>query len=329
MWFKKLTGFDEISPDNVRSNLKIEGNSFISNVTGKVFSFGTLQVPTLLELKKISPPLDEFEDKIRVNELVENVKELHEQIENENALFQAASQFNLLEMVGPHIIPENGIDIYENDYTQGPVCAIACGAGTIYRNYYAQVGNQVGQTKENQIDCLELVGQALENDEYGYWTMQNGYAMFSQKGLLALNKKIASLTLADREALKDKLKTGIQWNTEVTTSITKHTVSQIYCSALPVAYCQMESIYWESFARIILEATYESTLYAALINWERNKSEKVFLTLVGGGAFGNEEHWIVESIQQTISKFKHTPLHVQIVSYGQSNPYVLRAICEF
>jgi len=61
---------------------------------------------------------------------------LHCDIENTNALFQAASQFNLLEMIVPHISPEQGVDRYENDFTQGPACAIACGAGTIYRNYF-------------------------------------------------------------------------------------------------------------------------------------------------------------------------------------------------
>ncbi len=50
-------------------------------------------------------------------------------------MFQVASQFNLLEMISPNVTPDDGIGIYENDPTQGPACAIACGAGTIYRNY--------------------------------------------------------------------------------------------------------------------------------------------------------------------------------------------------
>jgi len=328
MWFEQLTGFKEVSPQNVRNNLKIEGDYFVSAANNKRFAFGELEIPTLEQLKMNSPPREVFKDKIRVSEIVADVQELHEQIENENALFQAASQFNLLEMVGPHIMPENGINRYENDYTQGPVCAIACGAGTIYRNYFVKIGDQIGQTQNKQIDCLDLIGQTLENDKFNYWTMQNGYAMFYQKGLLALNKRIANLGQQERESLKDQLKTGIQWNTEVTKSITRHKVSQIYCSALPVAYCQIDSIYWEYFARIILEATYESALYAAMINYEKYDTDKVFLTLVGGGAFGNEEYWIVESLQQAIRKFRNTPLDVKIVSYGQSNQYLLKAINE-
>ena len=44
-----------------------------------------------------------------------------------------ASQFNLLEMTGPEITPEDGVTRYAHDRTQGPACAIAAGAATVYR----------------------------------------------------------------------------------------------------------------------------------------------------------------------------------------------------
>jgi len=328
MWFKQLTGFKEESPENVRNNLEINGNEFVSLVNSRKFSFGKLEIPTLAELKKQNEKIKKYNAIIQVKEIVADVQELHCQIENSHSLFQAASQFNLLEMVSPSVTPEQGIDRYEFDYTQGPACAISCGAGTIYRNYFAEVNGQIGQTANNQIDCLDLIGKALDNDNLNLWKMQNGYAMVNQNGLLAINKKIANLTETGRENLKEKLKTGIQWNTEVTKSDTKHKVSQIYCSALPVAYSHIESFYWESFARIILEATYESTLYAGALNMENNNSNKVFLTLVGGGAFGNEEYWILESLQKAIRKFKNVPLDIRIVSYGRSNPNLMKCINE-
>ena len=48
--------------------------------------------------------------------------------ENAGALFQVASQLNLLEMTGPEVTPEDGVTIYQDDRTQGPACAIAAGA---------------------------------------------------------------------------------------------------------------------------------------------------------------------------------------------------------
>ena len=325
-WFEKLTGFKEISPENVRENLTVEGNSFISKVNEKRFDFGELEIPTLKELKQRADSLKFENNSIKVSEVVADVQQLHVDIQNENALFQAASQFNLLEMVSPNVTPELGIERYEYDHTQGPACAIACGAGTIYRNYFVKIGNQIGQTNDNQIDCLELIGRELNNDKLNLWTMKNGYALINQEGLLTINKTLAQYSNSERKSLKEKIKIGIQWNTEVTISDNKQKVSQIYCSALPVAYSHIEPFYWESFARLILEATYEATLYSALINYKKNGSNKVYLALVGGGAFGNEPHWIIESIEKTIQKFKKYPLDVKIVSYGKSNPNIIKLI---
>ena len=70
---------------------------------------------------------------------------------NAGAVFQAASQFNCLEMTGPGVTPRAGVAIYFNDPTQGPKCALACPAGTVFRNYLCQGGRGQGQT---QIDCL-------------------------------------------------------------------------------------------------------------------------------------------------------------------------------
>jgi hypothetical protein len=100
----------------------------------------------------------------------------------------------------------------------------------------------------------------------------------------------------------------------------KQRLSQAYCSALPVAYSQVGADLWEAFARLILEATYEATFCAALINHEISGNNKLFLTLVGGGAFGNKTAWITDALQKTIQLFSQTPLDVRIVSYGRSNP---------
>lgn len=326
MWFERLTGFKEESPHNVREKLKIVGDAFVSTINKRRFAFGKLEIPTLEHLRLNSLARDLFKDKIQVNEVMADVKNLHRNPENSNALFQAASQFNLLEMVNPSVTPEQGIDQYESDFTQGPTCAIACDAGTIFRNYFVEVGNQIGQTSKVQIDCLELIAKELKNDQFNFWSMSNGYALMNHDGLLAVSNKLDSLSDEQRENLKGKLKVGIQWNTEVTISENKQRVSQIYCSALPIAYCKTHSMHWESFARLILEATYEASLFAALINMEKNNSNLVYLTLVGGGAFGNKENWILDSITKAINKFKNVPLDVRIVTFGKSNPALLDCI---
>ncbi len=319
MWFKQLVGFNEADPEQVRQKLQIEGEQLISNVNRESIRIGTLEVPLLSELRGRHKISEISEGSLKVSEDVGDVQQLHALSINDGAIFQAASQFNLLEMVGPHVTPEQGVDGYESDLTQGPACAVACGAGTIYRNYFVPVNGQIGQTHDNQIDCLADLGRYFKNDELLLWKMQNGYAMANQEGLLYINKQLAQLDSGNYEKVKGLLRVGIQRDTEVTFRNSGNIVTQVYCSALPVAYCHIEAIYWERFARLILEATYESTFFAALENYHRTGNNMLYLTLVGGGAFGNENYWIIQSLKKVIDQFKKAPLDVRIVSYGRSN----------
>jgi lipoprotein signal peptidase len=128
------------------------------------------------------------------------------------------------------------------------------------------------------------------------------------------------------EELRQLLRIGIQWNTQVTIDECKHTVTQAYCSALPVAYSPHSATLWTEFARLILEASYEATICTAILNSISNGNNRVFLTLLGGGAFGNEIDWIVGAIQRALNLYKHFDLDVAIVSYGSSARYVQQFI---
>ena len=327
MWFEKLMGFKEENPDQVRRNLEIDGEKLISKVNGSEYICGQLELVSLDELRKMSLPVTNSKSKIQISEVIGNIQVFHKEPSNAGAMFQAASQFNLLEMIGPNVTPERGVGIYENDHTQGPACAIACGAGTIYRNYFAKVNGQIGQTAYNQIDCLKDIGIVLKNDSLKLWEMINGYALvMDYPSLKTITSQIKKTTEQQYEDLKGKLNIGIQWNTEVTISTYKRLVSQAYCSALPVLYSSIRAEYWREFASMVLEATYEATFYSALINFGKTGNNKVYLTLVGGGAFGNKEEWIIDAMRKAITKFSDSPLDVRIVSYGQSNPAVVDLI---
>lgn len=58
----------------------------------------------------------------------------------------------------------------------------------------------------------------------------------------------------------------MRWDTEVTTSESHHLVTQAYCSAVPVGYSPHSPDLWEPFARLVLEASYEATLRAVMLN---------------------------------------------------------------
>ena len=320
MWFKTLTGFSEESPEQVRSNLLLEDQKITSKVNGKSWICGTLEVGSLAELQQRSL-LSKEKASLQVSEVIGNVQNFHLDPHNAGAFFQAASQFNLLEMVGPDVSPEEGIGIYEYDRTQGPACAIVCGAGTIYRNYFAEVNGKTGQTVDNQINGIHDLGLALGNEGERLWKMQNGYTEFESGDALAeISSKIAELDEEGRNKLKGKLRIGLQWDTQVVPNDCTHTVTQAYCSALPVGYSVYDDYLFTDFAKLVLEASYEATLHAALINYKQTGNNKVFLTFLGGGAFGNEEDWIFDSIKYALQLFSKAPLDIYFVSYSGSHP---------
>jgi hypothetical protein len=329
MWFETLTGFSEDSPQQVRENITVDDQVLKSNINGRVMVYGQLETPSLAELRERVYSSGHAVGTISVSEVVANVQYLHTKESNADSLFQVASQFNLLEMVSPNVTPERGVGIYETDRTQGPACAIAAGAGTIYRNYFATVNGQIGQSASNQIDCLEDIGAALGNAKNQLWEMRNGYVLPSHSGLIEISNRLRASSESELDGLRQLLRIGIQWNTQVTLNDSKHRVSQAYCSALPVAYSDHSSNLWTEFARLILEASYEATICTGILNSIKSGNNRLFLTLLGGGAFGNETDWIMGAIQRALNLYKHIDLDVIIVSYGESKQYVQELVKQY
>lgn len=281
-WFEMLTGFSETSASDIHKKISLDGANMTSRANGKKMTWGSLETPSLGELRARVAAGEKVRGAIAVREMVADVRDLHTDIANANALFQVASQFNLLEMICPTRAPEDGIGIYENDHTQGPACAIACGAGTIYRNYFVPVNGQIGQSRANQIDCLADIGNALGNTDNRLWKMQNGYALATDDGLKEISERLRACGEQELDDLIKLLRVGLQWRTQVTLNDCAHRVSQAYCSALPVAYSKQPSQLWTEFATLVLEAAYEATLCAAILNLQNTGNQRVFLTLLGG-----------------------------------------------
>lgn len=322
-------GFKEESPQQVRNNIKLDANTIHSLVNGKTFTCGKLETPSLSELRQRMCDLTIESGKLSVREQIADAQALHADIDNTDALIQVASQFNLLEMISPSATPEQGVEVYENDYTQGPACAVAAGAGTIYRNYLVPVNSDIGQSATNQIDCLADIGTLLDNTDNTLWKMTNGYALASEQGLRQITAQLETASEKQIDKIRSALRIGLQWGTEVTLTETRHTLSQAYCSALPVAYSKHPPLLWEKFARLILEASYEACLAAAALNYHNTGNNKVYLTLIGGGAFGNDTNWIMQAIHRALILFKHINLDVVIVSHSRSNHEVQNLIIDF
>ena len=324
-WFVDLTGIDEASPQQVRDALHIDEDCIVCP-NGKRIAFGHLETSKLADLRQRAAEANAPRGTARLREVVADVTRLHIDDTNAGALFQVASQFNLLEMAAPSVTPEHGVGVYEFDHTQGPACAIACGAGTIYRNYFAPVNGSVGQTADRQIDCSFDLGRRLGGPDQTLWSMRNGYLFPSDQGLNEITSRLRSADDAEREQLRGELRIGLQWNAQVTIGAADHRVSQAYCSALPVAYGSQPESQWTDFATLVLQAAYEATLCAAILNAEATGVNTVYLTLLGGGVFGNRDQWIIEAIERAVDAVPQCDLDVAVVSYGSSKPAVAELV---
>lgn len=140
-WFRRLTGFEEAGYHETQDRLEVRDGRLHSSVNGRSFGIGTLELVSLDELRRRAVVPSDVAG-LKVDFIQADARRLHRQRESAGALFQVASQFNLLEMVDYRVTPELGVACYEGDPTQGPACAIAAGAATIFRNYFAPVGGR-------------------------------------------------------------------------------------------------------------------------------------------------------------------------------------------
>ena len=119
-WFEDLMGFKELRYEETRANLEVVGSTLRSKVNKRSYTIGTLETPSLAELRdRAASIVGSLAGTLRVSNVVGDVGRRHRDPANRHALFQVASQFNLLEMTGPDVTPEHGVTRYAFDPTQG------------------------------------------------------------------------------------------------------------------------------------------------------------------------------------------------------------------
>lgn len=327
-WFTKLFGILEQNGTSIQRSFELSADHlFITAPNGTVLRCGRFYTPSVRELReeiavllKQRRPLQEVQSKCTYDHTtVQDAIILHSQFPN--SVIQAASQFNCLEFPNPNTVPEDGIEAYESDRTQGPSCALACAAGTIYRNYFAPVGDRVGQSSQHQINNLDNFEQALDNQENEYFYVRNGYVFSkSRQHLSLLSERLKTMNPTELDELRQIIKVGVQEDTEVSYSCRMErledngiTVTQVYCSAISCGYSGFSNEYWEPMAKLVLEAAYEATILVAIksalkhemldhhSSTESDSYRDVFLTAVGGGVFLNDLSWIGNAIGRAIA----------------------------
>ncbi|NIP97453.1 MAG: hypothetical protein GWO24_30080, partial [Akkermansiaceae bacterium] len=77
MWFQTLTGFTEEHPEQVRSGIVVEGSRMTSLHNGREMSCGTLETPTLAELRDRLESSAIKRGALKLSEVVGDVRTLH------------------------------------------------------------------------------------------------------------------------------------------------------------------------------------------------------------------------------------------------------------
>jgi len=223
--------------------------------------------------------------------------------ENEGCMFQAASNFNGVECISEHSTPDspNFTTNYYYDHTQGPAASISAGSAAITRVHAAfydagKNPKEWGQTSKHQV---EMLGDVSE-----YYSVTNGYVCNTKNNtLLPLDNPEAMKQIEGR--VKVLLHANVdamygQFDYDSIDYCAPQKICQTFCAAMNLqqGMSGMRNRQYPDSpekARLLLRAAYRGTYYGA----EMYGCKKIFLTLIGGGVFGNDQGDIMEAICST------------------------------
>eukprot|EP00727_Mastigamoeba_balamuthi_P007208 m51a1_g3107 putative guanylate kinase (737) ;mRNA; f:139385-142032 len=310
-WFKFLTGGSEQSFNRAAFTMcqdtlpHLPGYMLqLRNTTnGTLWAAGKFSVLSLADLEGIAEKLGgdgpsrgpceiEFLTGIGWEALDKNLSVAAQQASPANALavFQAASNFNAVESPDDSLPPDSPefTENYVWDRTQGPAASVGAGAAAIARVHAAffDPATPPDEWRQTQDRQVELLGQVKE-----YFTVNNGYVTMTgaEKPLPTDEAELRELLRKVRIALHSEAQvTFSSENGDTIVVRNGHKIDQVFCAAINIG--QGES--GEKNAqlpdcaeriRFVLNAAYEGTYLAALANGRKT----VYLTLIGGGVFGN------------------------------------------
>ena len=225
--------------------------------------------------------------------------------ENNGAMFQVASNFNGVEAIDECSYPDNEkfLTNYSIDNTQGPAASMSAGAAAISRvllPFYSKdtPADMWKQTSDRQVEFLEeledyftvingyIVQRGTERDPENDWDIVGHTHVGIQIGAQVINGHIT------RKGRDEVFMDGIPANSG-------QYVSQVFCAAMNLMQGDTGEencmhLTAKRVDKLLLEAAYRGTYLAAI----RHGAPRLFLTLIGGGVFGNSEKDIFEAIEK-------------------------------
>ncbi|KAL7718932.1 Macro domain-containing protein [Entamoeba marina] len=305
-WFEYICGVKEIEFRQTKEKYisrNENGEIIITNpITLNEFSCGKLEMIPLQKLRQIpketiQPAL--FEIIVRLDEESQPQVEVTSMQTNpkyNKSVFVVASNFNAVESVSENISPDSSkfTTNYIYDQTQGPAASIGAPAAAIERVHFPfydenTLPSSWHQTKKHQIEILK--------DLKKYYNIENGYPL--------LNSTCENPSIFDYDkyisCIHSNVETTFRFNStqiEVIKKEHRNCIDQVFGAALNIGQgssgmtnkriAKQRPI----LSKLPLDCAYETAYLTAI----RNKREKIILTLLGNGVFGNDTKEVCESI---------------------------------
>lgn len=322
-WFFHHVGFKE-TVESVYKNLKLTQSDGFDEITslinGKKYRCGKFSLRTVDSFNPQSRNNGKFHI-IRGNGAKSSKFELIDVLKMQNlpefkgATFQAASNFNCLELASHLASPANGVNSYATDLTQGPAISIASFGALMYRNYFVQHDGAIGQTKKdlNLLDSTPI-------------KVVRGKAMIMEE------EEFKRLEKFDFENEKN-YKIGVHENVQITTNRVNgftytdsepgQFVHQVFCSSFALGDYVKKDERIIPILKNLLKTEYKATILAAHENSLKYPgflgSNKCVLTALGMGFFCNPPPIVCEAIKSTKEVIKRSGLDVYLVCFADDN----------
>jgi len=308
LWFQNVTGTTEkeFRLDMGKYMKLVDGKIEFHHPNGEKIRAGHFQLLRLGDMManiesrgKNVKPYPHFEIVTRLdNASLRFVDVSHIQAlpENNGALFQVASNFNGTEAQTELQDPdsENFTTKYIYDKTQGPAASISAGGAAVSRVYGVWMKDKPdkpdewAQTEKRQVNFLEALPE--------HFPVTNGYVTCKDPN--------PRFPVKQWKKLLGMYQIGFHQSVQVTSGYrfadTRHknqTIDQCFCAAMNLQQggtgARNKGLPdGEIKAQFLLDAAYHGTYLTALTH----KKQQLFLTMIGGGAFGNDKAWIFDSI---------------------------------
>lgn len=237
---------------------------------------------------------------------------------NRDAVFQVASNFNALETVdADQLLDEQLLGDYIYDLTQGSAASLSALGGLLYRRYFlfypqSPWAPSWEQTAEKQVNFLSALADVVP-------VTRAGYVQFTTVSSLPTLEQYKAITIGFHENIQ--VTTGMQVgpDEQVLVGNQEQLINQVFTAAVDLKNTNRllsTNPNVKAWARTLLRAGYEGTLRATAMKCKK----KLFLTLVGGGVFGNQLSWIGDALLSLKQVISDSGITVNLIWYSSKGP---------